>query len=365
MTAVAETVSQATRTAERARGAESLTMELAARGQWLRQIIRWGHEAIVQPRSDMIYWARGQQVYTRPGNRGRGNNHQSADDVPAIHCVPAQIGGHISMAFGRLQAAPGHPANFPAGIVTAGTALTVNGQFDFVGDRLGIAHAQRAVSVTSDRSEQTLLLIPSDAPEPNAPTYQRALNEAIVQVAGALGGRTVVLFASYSAMRMAYNTVKPALEQQDIMVLGQSLDGSQRQLWQNYRAQDRVVLLGAGGFWDGWDADEARVGCLFIARLPLAALNDPLLAARAQGYGDAMHQFVVPHAALRLRGALNRLAWEHHERNVVVLYDRRVLVKDYGATILNSLPALTQREEGVARLGESARAWLDGPSDIA
>ncbi len=143
------------------------------------------------------------------------------------------------------------------------------------------------------------------------------------------------------------------------MVLAQGIDGSLRQLWQNYRTQERVVAMGAGNMWEGWESDGARTKCLFISRLPLAALNDPLLAARAEMFADPMNQFVVPYAATRLHQALNRLAWEHQERNVVVLYDRRILSKAYGATILHTLPTTTVREESLTMLGTVAHDWLN------
>ena len=48
-------------------------------------------------------------------------------------------------------------------------------------------------------------------------------------------------------------------------------------------------------------------------------------------------------AALRVRRALNRLAWSSTKCNAVVLFDRRVSSKEYGATILHTLAQCSQQ----------------------
>jgi Rad3-related DNA helicase len=297
----------------------------------------------------MVYWLRPAQ--NRPGgNRNQPQARAPHDEWPALLGAPAAAGPLIQRPLRQYE----------GGVVLAGTALAVEGHFSESAEALGLATTAPATAMSVDYSRQTLLLTPADAPEPNMPAFQRGLTETLSQVAGALGGRTVVLFASHTALRTTYAAVKPLLESQDIMALAQGIDGSLRQLWQNYRSQQRVVLLGAGGMWDGWEAEGAQAGCIFIPRLPLAALSDPLLATRAAAFHDPMRQFLVPQAALKLRLALNRLAWEHAARNVVVLYDTRLQTKDYGATILNTLPPMTQRSESATMLGAYAREWLDG-----
>ena len=337
---------QAAITLAKVKGNEALALELTAHQQTLRQLIRHSYEALEEPRENMVYWIRPTQGNYRPNQRGKGMNH--SDDSAMLQGAPTHAAPLIGPALQKLG----------AGVVLAGTALAVEGRFADVAERLGVPSVAHSAVVPTDRAHQTLLLIPADAPEPNMQAYQRTLNETLIQVASALQGRTVVLFASHTALRTTYNAIKPILEQQHILVLAQGMDGSLRQMWQNYRTQERLVVLGAGGMWEGWEAQDARPTCLFIPRIPLAALGDPAVAARAERYTDHMHQFTVPHAALRIRQALNRLAWSHHERNVVVLYDCRVVKKDYGEIILNTLPPITQREESMTMMGTVAQEWL-------
>ena len=190
------------------------------------------------------------------------------------------------------------------------------------------------------------------------PQYQRHLDETIIQLATALDGQLVALFTSHAALRSSYAAVKQSLEAHGILVLGHGIDGSPRQLWQMFRDQERVVLLGTGAFWDGADEVERSPACVLIARLPMPVLNDPPMAARTEQYSDQLHQVTVPMAALRMRRALNRLAWSHEKRNAVVIFDRRVVSKEYGATLLHSLPHCSQRQGAASHMPEITLDWL-------
>jgi Rad3-related DNA helicase len=213
-------------------------------------------------------------------------------------------------------------------------------------------------SLVTDHHEQTLLYLPDDVPEPNSPQYQRHLDETLISVATALEGQTVALFTSHAALRSTYSAIKPMLEARDVMVLGQGIDGSPRQLWQIFGSQERVVILGTGSFWESIDDVPCLPTCLFISRLPMPVLNDPPLAARADLYSDQLHQLTVPIAALRLRRVLNRLAWGDTKRNAVVIFDRRLLTKEYGPTILHSLPRSSVRQGGASLLPDTILDWL-------
>jgi Rad3-related DNA helicase len=203
-----------------------------------------------------------------------------------------------------------------------------------------------------------MLYLPNDVPEPNAPQYQRHLDEAIVQLATSLEGQLVVLFTSYAALRSSYAAVKPLLEAHGILALGHGVDGSPRQLWNMFHDQERVVLFGTGSFWEGTDEVSRTPTCILVARLPMPVLNDPPIAARAEHYSDQLHQVTVPMASLRVRRALNRLAWSDTRRNAVVLFDRRVISKEYGATVLHTLPRCSQRQDSLSHMSELVLDWL-------
>lgn len=323
----------------------SLAAELAAVAQELRQMQQLGQKALSLNDSESVYWLRMPQV---PQPSARHAEPQS-DASPVLHAQLVQT----STLLQRLLLAENSSTIF------AGSALTVDNSFAFTRSRLGLENdAYNAVSVVTERPAQTLLYVPEDVPEPNSPQYQRHLDEALAQLATNLEGRLVALYTSHASLRSSYAAIKPLLESRGILVLGQGVDGSPRQLWQIFQQQERVVVLGAGSFWDGIEEIECSPTCLVVTRLPMPVLNDPPMAARAEQYSDQLHNLTVPWAALRMRRALNRLLWSDERRNVLVLFDRRVVSKEYGAMIMHSMPRSSQRQGSPSHMPEHVLDWL-------
>ena len=268
--------------------------------------------------------------------------------MPGLHLAPAHIGSLCAPLCAPDRA-----------LVLTGSALALGGDFGYLRGALELPKATRELAFDQDRHEQTLLGLPEDVPEPNAARYQRALEEMLVKLGIALSGRIVVLFPSHAALRAAAAGIRRELERHDVLVLAQGQDGSVRQLWHTFGTQPRTVLLGAGGFWSGRDQEGDPAACIVVTRLPFPALSDPLHAARAEQWQDPQAQYVVPQAALKLRQALNSLAWRHDARNAVVLFDRRLQTRGYGQTILGSLPHCSQRQESCGRLVEAITDWID------
>lgn len=336
---------------------DSVALELADAAQHLLEQKQLGQEAIALAESEMVYWLRmpppapppSQQMAQQRNIEVTAPAAQASESVPVLHAQLVQTSAFLK----RLLLNPNSCTIF------AGTALSVEGGFSFYRGRFGLDHdTYPAFSVVREYHEQTLLYLPNDVPEPNMPQYQRHLDDAVVQLATTLDGQLVVLFTSHAALRSTYSAVKPILEAQGILVLGHGIDGSPRQLWNTFRDQERVVLLGTGNFWDSEDEITRAPACILVTRLPMPVLHDPPMAARAEHHSDQLHQVTVPVAALRLRRTLNRIAWGSATRNVVVLFDRRIISKEYGSTILHTLPHCSQRQSGVSHMPETVLDWL-------
>ena len=325
---------------------ESLLWELAELARRLDEQRQLGQRALIADNGEkesMVYWLR------IPPSPPSAVQQTLAEAVPVLYAQDPQTAPYIN----RYFLAPGVSSIF------AGVALSVDQSFSYYRGRFGLeSEGCPALSVVTEHHEQTMLYVPNDVPEPNAPQYQRHLDEAIVQLATSLEGQLVVLFTSYAALRSSYAAVKPLLEARGILALGHGVDGSPRQLWQMFNDQERIVLLGTGAFWDGAEEVTHAPACVLVARLPMPVLNDPLIAARADAYSDQLHQVTVPIASLRVRRALNRLAWSDTRRNAVVLFDRRVISKEYGATVLHSLPRCSQRQGALSHMSELVLDWL-------
>ncbi|MEO8972884.1 MAG: exonuclease domain-containing protein [Ktedonobacteraceae bacterium] len=336
---------------------DSVASELSAVAHQLQEQKRLGQQALALSEDDNVYWLR-MPPSPPPATQQMAQQRQTVlppgsppppEQCPILYSQLAQTPNF----FRRMLLRPDSCTIF------AGTGLSVDNNFSFCRSRFGMdTDNYPAFSVVTDHHEQTLLYLPNDVPEPNMPQYQRHLDEALVQLATALEGQLVVLFTSHASLRSSYATIKPILEGRGILVLAQGIDGSPRQLWSNFSTQDHVIILGAGSFWDSVGEINSVPACTVITRLPMPVLNDPPVAARAEQYSDQLRQLTVPVASLRLRRALNRLAWSDTRRNAIVLFDRRVISKEYGATVLHSLPHCSQRQDGISHAPETILDWL-------
>jgi len=219
-----------------------------------------------------------------------------------------------------------------------------------------------AVGSPFDYQASTLLCLPTDIPDPNAPGYQAAVERAIVEIGRATKGRMLVLFTAYSQLKRTRDAVAPLLALSDIVVFEQGGGTSRRQLMENFKNTERAVLLGTRSFWEGVDIMGEALSCLVITRLPFAVPNDPIFAARSEAIEEPFLNYAVPDAILRFSQGFGRLIRSQSDRGVCVILDRRVLSKQYGQQFLESLPTCTVAKGPLSILPEQAARWLDPPA---
>jgi DNA polymerase-3 subunit epsilon/ATP-dependent DNA helicase DinG len=217
-----------------------------------------------------------------------------------------------------------------------------------------------AVGSPFDYENSTLLYLVTDIPEPNKPGYQRYVEEAVVEVATALGGRTMVLFTAYGQLRQTLRAVEGPLSEAGITTLAQGEGASRQQLLTQFKREgSRVVLLGTRSFWEGVDIPGTALQALLIARLPFDVPSDPIFAARSEMFENSFFAYSVPEAVLRFRQGFGRLIRRQSDEGVVVILDKRVLTRRYGQMFLDSLPQCTVIRQRSGRLGELVLRWLN------
>lgn len=243
-------------------------------------------------------------------------------------------------------------------VLTSAT-LSVGGDFRFVRERIGLDDAEELMLDSPfDYTRQALLYIPNDIPEPSQAGYQRAMEQAIIDLARATNGRMLVLFTAINALRQTYRAIQEPLEDAGIAVLGQGIDGSRRSLLERFKEFPGTVLLGTSSFWEGVDVVGDALSVLVIAKLPFSVPTDPIFAARSEQFDDAFSQYAVPQSILRFKQGFGRLIRSKDDRGIVAVLDRRLLTKKYGQTFLESLPHTTVRTGPLQRLPDLARRFL-------
>ena len=243
--------------------------------------------------------------------------------------------------------------------------------FEFLKHRLGLSLCdpekldELLLGSPFDYAEQCRLFIPTFIPEPGA--REKDFNALFTAMVGELaitaGGRTMVLYTSDAALESSARILRKMLPPEGIEVLAQGSDGSREALLDRLRANGRSVLLGTASFWEGVDVRGEALSQLIIAKLPFAVFTDPIVQGRcelleASGKDPFLH-FSVPQAILKLRQGFGRLIRSKSDRGVVILADKRVLTKRYGAAFLRALPAQAQTMTSQDGLTSAVKRFLD------
>jgi ATP-dependent DNA helicase DinG len=232
-------------------------------------------------------------------------------------------------------------------IVTSAT-LVADGGFDFLAERIGadglrIPPVAAAFPSPFDFARQAVLAIPTDTPSPSneAERHVAAVTRMIADFADASDGGLFALFTSHRDVRDVSARLRAmgVGEQRPLLVHGEE---SRDLLLAKFRESGRAVLVGTSSYWEGVDVPGHALRGLLIARLPFRVPTEPVTAAHCEAIiergGDAFAEYMVPHAALRLKQGFGRLIRTGTDRGAIVIADSRIISKDYGAALLRGLP---------------------------
>jgi len=244
---------------------------------------------------------------------------------------------------------------------TVGQSRDGRPSFDYLRERLHAQHADElAVGSPFDYKASTLLYLPTDIPEPNQPGYQRYVEQAIVKVAIALGGRTMALFTSYSQLQSTAKAITQTLAAAEISVLAQTQGSSRQQILTQFKMEDsRSVLLGTRSFWEGIDVPGPALQAVLIVRFPFDVPSNPIFAARSETFDSPFFDYSIPETVLRFRQGFGRLIRRQDDEGIVVVLDKRILTKRYGQAFLDTLPECTVLRQRIDRVGELSQRWLN------
>jgi ATP-dependent DNA helicase DinG len=225
-----------------------------------------------------------------------------------------------------------------ATVLTSAT-LTVDGTFEYIKRRLGIASA-REVRLASefDFARQAILYLPPRMPDPRAPEFAAAAGREVVELLKRTRGRAFVLFTSYATLRAVQGIAQTALDY-PILVQGSA---PRSQLLRQFRATPHAVLFATSSFWQGVDVSGEALSCVIVDKLPFASPVDPVTAARIHAIreagGEPFDDYQVPLAILALQQGLGRLIRHRRDRGVLAVLDPRLRTRGYGRRFLASIP---------------------------
>ncbi|HVT38551.1 MAG TPA: helicase C-terminal domain-containing protein [Gemmatimonadaceae bacterium] len=238
-------------------------------------------------------------------------------------------------------------------VLTSATLATGEG-FGFIAARLGLDQDDVEPVTASlpspfDYARHALFAIPTDFPAPNedAALHLRRTVQASADLIEAADGGVFLLFTSHRDVREAAQALRAlgVNARRPILVHGEEPRSA---LLRRFRDLGNAVLVGTSSFWEGVDVPGRALRGLLMARIPFRVPSEPVAAAQCEAIEaagrDAFAEFMVPHAALRLKQGFGRLIRTATDRGAVVLCDPRAVRKSYGRALLAALPPARRME---------------------
>jgi ATP-dependent DNA helicase DinG len=233
-------------------------------------------------------------------------------------------------------------------VVLTSATLAAGGEFEFLESRLGLSGEASPVRVREifpspfDFPSQCVFGVPNDLPGPreDEPGHGAAVVQVVSDLAYASDGGMFVLFTSHAALRRAAQELRAGLGNRwPLLVQGES---PRDVLLRRFREAENAILLGTDSFWEGVDVPGRALRTLILNKLPFKVPSEPITAARLERLADegldGFMNYLLPHAALKLKQGFGRLIRSRQDTGIVVLLDSRVITKRYGHFLLSGLP---------------------------
>lgn len=252
-------------------------------------------------------------------------------------------------------------------IFTSAT-IAVNKQFDYFINRVGLNFLpeERLNTLLLDSpfnyDEQVLLTIPSYFPDPKHPEFQPHVKQFIEKLVTTLPRGTLVLFTSYAMLNNIYRAVKLTFSAENVLLLGQGLDGSRHSLINRFKSDEKSFLMGTDSFWEGIDVPGKALEILLITKLPFDVPSEPIIQAKAELIkkrgGNPFMDYTVPEAVIRFRQGFGRLIRSRNDYGAIIILDTRVIKKLYGRIFLQSLPLKAKIFSDETELWQAVQRWF-------
>jgi ATP-dependent DNA helicase DinG len=238
-------------------------------------------------------------------------------------------------------------------VVLTSATLALGGSFEAAAGGVGLAGEGtprwRGIDVGSpfDYQRQGILYVARHLPPPGRDGTPPEMLDELAELLSAAGGRTLGLFSSRRAARLAADEMRERL---DLPVLCQGDDATPT-LVREFAADPQTCLFGTLSLWQGVDVPGPACQLVVIDRIPFPRPDDPLASARqravSQAGGNGFMSVAATHAALRLAQGVGRLIRSGQDRGVVAVLDPRLATARYGGFLRASLPpfwATSQRD---------------------
>ena len=270
----------------------------------------------------------------------------------SIQAAPLYVAPHLQPLWNDLHATVLTGA-------TLATSAKEDSAFAYLRERLGVEDASEAqYGSPFDYERNCRIYLPTDALDADDHEHNESVARAVRILAEAAGGRTMVLFRSYSAMNQVHRRIQNELEQAGLVLLRQGRDGAAATIVEALRNDPKLVVFGVAALWTGVDIPGDALSLLIMTRLPFVPPTDPVLRARGEQYDNEFMEFSLPAAILQFRQGIGRLIRTQSDRGAAVILDGRITSRRYGRHFIDALPPAPVIREPLNRVAEDLKRFL-------
>jgi ATP-dependent DNA helicase DinG len=235
-----------------------------------------------------------------------------------------------------------------ANTIVMSATLTSVGTFDRIVNQLGCYQKDTATCALSTPfakqfGESTLHLYPQfpDIDWRNEAKHTLKISEEVVNFMS-YHRAGLMLFVSKRQMEAFLNVLPPHLRE---ITLAQGED-TRHSLVNRHKAiidaGKQSLLVGVSSFSEGLDLQGQYLTFVGISKVPFANQNDPISEKEAEyivnNGGNAFAHIALPDASKALNQAVGRLIRSVRDTGEVAIFDSRLVNKQYGGQLLDSLP---------------------------
>jgi len=234
-------------------------------------------------------------------------------------------------------------------VLTSATLRALN-SFTFFCHQVGVSNKEEdgiqflALASPFNYQDNAQLYIPVMKYEPQAAQFSDTLSECLPSLIQE-DKANLILFASYWQMNHVADNLRAQFMKNGwtLQIQGES---SRSSILDKHKTLVQCgktsVLFGTGSFSEGLDLPGKLLENLIITKIPFAVPTSPVEQAHSEYIesrgGNSFMQVSVPEASKKLIQSVGRLLRKEQDSGRVVILDRRIISKQYGKLLLDSLP---------------------------
>lgn len=170
--------------------------------------------------------------------------------------------------------------------------------------------------------------------------YKNQTFDIISDILQNVKAKTMILTTSFTDINDISEFIKNNNKKLDLYIQNESFYSNL--LIEEFKRNKNGLLIANMSFWEGIDLPGKELEILIISKLPFKVPDTPVLKAKAERLNNiglnSFYKLSLPYAIIKLKQGFGRLIRSENETGICILLDDRVISKNYGRIIINSLP---------------------------